>query len=67
MTETRGQWLYLQSKGLAFLFLLIYTGQGFARFTIEAYEAGWFSNFGERFHYARMVAAFIWTILTANT
>ena len=66
MQVSFGRWIYLQSKALAFLALLVSFGQEFVRFTTEAYAAGWFSNLDERFYYAGMVAAFIWTILTAN-
>ncbi len=67
MQVSFGRWIYLQSKALAFLALLASFGQEFVRSITEAYAAGWFSNLDERFHYASMVVAFVWTILTANT
>jgi hypothetical protein len=63
MQVSFGQWLYLQSKGLAFLALLAVYGAGFGVFAIEAYTAGWFSDLGGSLQYARMVIAFVWAVL----
>ena len=63
MRVSLGQWLYLQSKGIALLALLVNFGLGFIAFAMDAYWAEWFSDIGVNFNYARMVIAFVWAIL----
>ena len=42
MRVSFGQWLYLQSKGLAFLALFAVYGLGYGAPALEAYDTGWF-------------------------
>ena len=63
MRLTFGQWLYLQSKGLAALALLAYFSTHLAAFLWFSLEGDWQSHLLDSAHYARMVAAFIWTVI----